>query len=132
MAIKKTLIVENEPKLLTLYSRYLSSENYMVTACSDAADAVERIRSESFDLLITDYNPGKRNGAELIWLIKAVNPRGKALMITVSEKLAGTRSPGQAYADADTLIKPFNLDKLLNSVSDLLTSPSIAVFGEHL
>ncbi len=129
MAIKKTLIVENEPKLLTRYSRYLSSENYMVTACSDA---VERIRSESFDLLITDYNPGKRNGAELIWLIKAVNPRGKALMITVGEKLAGTRGPGQVYADADTLIKPFNLDKLLNSVSDLLTSPSIAVLGEHL
>ena len=128
--MKKTLLVEDDPKLLRIYSRFLSSENYIVTACSSAAEAVGRIRSESFDLLITDYHLGKQTGAGLIWLIKAVNPLAKALIITGDEKLAGTRGPGPAYADADTLIKPFKMDDLLNVVHNLLEARPLAARGE--
>jgi len=128
--MKKILMVEDAPGLLRMYSRFLSSENFVVTPCSGVAEAVESIRSKKFDLLITDYHLGNQTGAELIWLIKTVNPLAKALIITGDEKLAGTRGPGPKYADADVLIKPFKMDDLLNTAHNLLGEWSLAAKGE--
>lgn len=124
--MKKILIVEDDVRLLKLYSRFLTSERYPVASFSDAAQAAEYIRRENFNLLITDYHLGSSTGGELISLMKGINPLAKALLITGDEGLAGTRGPGPEYADSDALIKPFSMDALLNIVRELLDAQPLA------
>ncbi len=116
---KRILIAEDSGFLRRACGRFLSFNNYSVTACASAAEAADKIRTDKFHILITDFDLGDGYGNDLIALIKGENPAAKALLITGDEKLAGTRGPGPVYADAEALIKPFKMERLLTQLSDI-------------
>ena len=43
-------------------------------------------------------------------------PLAKALLMTGYGRLEGTRGPGPAYADSEALIKPFDMQNLLEEL----------------
>ena len=48
------LIVDDDRRIRALLSRVLSEEGYRVTAAADAAEAMARLKSLSFDLIVLD------------------------------------------------------------------------------
>ncbi|HNW45298.1 MAG TPA: response regulator [Elusimicrobiales bacterium] len=116
----RVLVVDDDEGMLNICERLLSGERYSVTLCASVAEAAVVIRTQKFDLLLTDYMLGDGYGTKLISLMKILNPETKALMMTGSEELAGTRGPGPDLADAEVLIKPFPPEKLLQDAANLL------------
>jgi len=110
---KKVLVAEDNKLLLKTCCRFLAASDYSVTPCASAAEAGDKIRSGDYTLLLTDYWLGDGCGSELISLIKEKNPAARAVIMTGDPNLAGTRGPGPAYADTETLMKPFDMDTLL-------------------
>lgn len=50
----KILIVDDEPNIVTLISRYAQREGYDTVTASDGREAIEKCRSEDFDVIIMD------------------------------------------------------------------------------
>jgi len=116
---RRVLIAEDSAPLRRACERFLAGNDYLVTACASAAEAAVSIKTGDFPLLITDFDLGDGYGTDLIALLKEKNPFAKALLITGNEELAGTRGPGPAYADTEALIKPFDMEQLLDKLSAL-------------
>ena len=110
---RRILIADDDASVLKLCGRCLSMNNYEVTSCANLAEAARQINTGDFQILLTDFSLGDGYGTELIALIKNKNPSAKTLLMTGDEILAGTRGPGPYYADAETLIKPFDMNRLL-------------------
>src|SRR5258707_15775218 len=54
------LVVDDDERLRTLLTRYLTANGYRVTAAADAADARALMKSFAFDLLVLDVMmPGR-------------------------------------------------------------------------
>lgn len=62
----KVLLVDDDPTILRLFSAYLGSQGMQVTEAVDGVDALEILKTEKFDLLVTDIRMPKMTGIELI------------------------------------------------------------------
>ena len=52
--MSRILIVDDEPDIIMLISRYAKREGYDVASASDGRQAIEACRSEAFDLIVMD------------------------------------------------------------------------------
>ncbi len=50
----KILIVDDEPNIVTLISRYAQREGYNIVTASDGREAIDKCQSEDFDVIIMD------------------------------------------------------------------------------
>lgn len=82
MAISKVLIVDDEPILRDLLVELLTSRGFVPTAVSNVKRAIQKIKSSSFDLVISDMNMPDGSGLEVIQASKLASPQTPVLIIT--------------------------------------------------
>lgn len=113
------LIVDDEPKLLDLLSRYLGRIGYEVETCGDATEALARFQAEPdrFSMAITDLSLPSLNGEELIDRMRQIRP-GLPAIITSGYPYV-PRGAGIGF-----LQKPFLPQMLLEAVENALKGPS--------
>jgi DNA-binding NtrC family response regulator len=70
------LIIDDEPKLLDLLSRYLGRLGYQVETSGNAEDALARFQAEPdrFTMAITDLSLPSMNGEDLIERLRELRP----------------------------------------------------------
>ncbi len=85
--IKKILIVEDDPMLVEIYSKKFTSEGFDTdTACS-GAEAEEKVKDESFDLVLLDLVLPEADGFEVLKKIKE-DPAINSLKVVVFSNLS--------------------------------------------
>ena len=62
----KLLVVDDEANLRLLYSQELSDDGHEVVTAASAAEAVDKIRDSSFDLVVLDIKLKNESGIELL------------------------------------------------------------------
>ena len=92
----KILVIDDERRICHNVKKILSKNNYEVTHAESAQDALDKMATESFSLMISDIVMPGMNGLELLKLVKNQWPLTKALMMT-------------AYASTDTAVKAIRL-----------------------
>jgi len=113
------LIVDDEPKLLELMSRYLGRLGYQVETSGDAAHALALFQGapERFSMVITDLSLPSMNGEELVERMRQIR-HGLPAIIT----------SGYAYvpraAGVGFLQKPFLPQMLVGAVEKALKGPA--------
>lgn len=60
------LLVDDEEKIREMLSAYLISKGYLVEGVSDGEEAIKRLKSSDFNIIITDLRMPQMDGAELI------------------------------------------------------------------
>ncbi len=60
--MSKFLIVDDEPDIITLISRYAKREGYDYAAASDGRQAIEACKAETFDLIVMDIMMPETDG----------------------------------------------------------------------
>ena len=119
--IKKILIVDDEETLtFSLYQAFIKAPyDCEVVTASSAEDALEKLESASFDLVITDIAMPGMDGLELLSIIKSRTPETKVVIITAY----GTdEREERAYKiGAERYIeKPFDISELRNLVFKMI------------
>lgn len=113
------LLVEDEPDIREMLTTLLELAGFAPTACSSAEAALEALREESFDLILTDYMLPHRSGG---WLLEQASAEG---LIEATPVLVVTAHPHPRMPGPYEIIpKPFDLDHLVSKVRQHLEGPT--------
>ena len=118
----KVLVVEDSPAMRGLIASIISQvEGCEVVEVEGGFQALKRLPSGSFDLIITDINMPDINGLELLSFIRQ-NPNYKdtPVLIVTSEDSPVEREKGLKLGANAVLSKPFDESELLNTVRGFL------------
>jgi len=135
------LVVDDDRRIRSLLSRYLTSEGYLVSAAANAREAGERLRDLVFDLIVLDVMMPGENGADFASRLRASDEplcSAPILMLTALSETAHRVAGLEAGVD-DYLAKPFDPRELSLRIASILrrcqrprpTSPMLARFGAY-
>jgi two-component system phosphate regulon response regulator OmpR len=125
------LLVDDEPKLRALLSRYLGENGFRVTMAADAAEARDKLRFMDFDLMVLDVMMPGETGLALTETLRADrSPTMPILLLTARGTPEDIVAGFEAGAD-DYLGKPFDPRVLLARIRAMLrrASPPVAPSG---
>ncbi len=115
----KILWVDDEMDLLKPYLIFLEEKGFLMSSVTNGLDAINRIKSEEFDLLILDEHMPGLSGLETLQHIKSFNPFLPVMMITKSEE-EDIMDEAIGSKIADYLIKPVNPRQILLAIKKIL------------
>ncbi len=114
----KILLAEDNKDLNNVLTAVLKHENYDVDSVYDGQEAVDRIEIDSYDCIILDIMMPKKNGIEVLEIIRGKNIITPVLMLTAKAEIEDRVIGLDAGAD-DYLTKPFAMKELLARVRAL-------------
>jgi DNA-binding NtrC family response regulator len=125
------LLVDDEPRILSLLHSLLSSEGLKVISERDGNSAIERIRSEPIDLIVSDIRMSPVDGMEVFRVARREQPDTPVILLTAygAVNTAIEAMKGGAF---DYLTKPFKVDELLITVRRALSFRSLVSERDHL
>ncbi|HWA29432.1 MAG TPA: response regulator transcription factor [Lacunisphaera sp.] len=108
----RVLLVEDETKMRESVAEGLALEGWTVKSARDGQRAVELLDTESFDLLVLDWNLPGLDGLDVLRHLRARGIQTPVLMLTVRDAV-GDRVQGLEAGADDYLTKPFAFAELL-------------------
>lgn len=115
----KILVVDDEKSMREILQIFLKNEGYSVSVASNGEAAIENVKKDIFDLIITDMNMPKAGGLDLLKSTKQVSPDTIVVIITA---FGNTDSAVEAMklGAYDYLQKPFQMDEIRLVVKNAL------------
>lgn len=114
------LIVDDDITIRTSLTYLLERAGYKVLSVSSADEAVESVRSDSFELIMMDMNFSRTTsgseGIELLRKVKILSPNTPVILITAWGSIS-LAVKGMRAGAFDFITKPWNNIALLNIVS---------------
>jgi two-component system nitrogen regulation response regulator NtrX len=115
----RLLLVDDDPNTLASLSRAFRLAGYEATVCDSALRAIELLKSQRFDLVLSDVVMPEKDGLALLEDLQALGIAVPVVMIsgqaTVEMAVRATR-----LGAVDFLEKPLSTDKLLLTVENAL------------
>lgn len=123
LAGKRILLVDDDRDVLNFLSLVIREEDAEVTCCNLASEALEKIKTKNFDLMISDLGMEPMDGFDLIRQIRA--EQGEYFQKLPAIALTGyvsaqDRELALAAGFQNHIAKPVKLDNLLTIISGLL------------
>ena len=115
----RVLVVDDEQSMRDLLAIMLRQAGYEVSVADGGEAAIERLKTESFDLVLTDLRMRKVDGLTVLKAAKEHAPRTVVLVVTA---YASTETAVEAMklGAYDYITKPFKLDELKVTVANAL------------
>ena len=111
MSAGRTLVVDDEPQIRRVMRTTLIAEGYEVTEARSGEEAVEKVRSARFDLVLLDINMPGMGG---IQACRAIRAGSDAAIIVLTVRNAERDKVEALDAGADDYVtKPFSTPELL-------------------
>ena len=122
MSKKSILIIDDEPEILNLLSRFLGKNpNFSVSTFSNPVSAISEIERTNFDLILLDIMMPQMNGLEVLEKIKSKNEDQKVVMMTAYSTLDKVLKSHKEGA-TNYVMKPFSsLEALENKIVEVLS-----------
>ena len=119
MAETRVLVVDDEQSMRELLGIMLKQVGYDVTLADGGEAAVEALKNDAFDLVITDLRMRKVDGLAVLRAAKEHSPRTVVLVVTA---FASTETAVEAMklGAYDYVTKPFKLDELRLTIANAL------------
>lgn len=133
MASVKILVVDDDPAIRNLISRYLSQQDYQVEIASDGHSALERFEQFNPDLVVLDLNLPDTTG---LALCREMQSRTSVFILMLTSE----KDPklGLKEGADDFVTKPFDLEELNLRIKAILkrqrnqvdTQPKNLIYGD--
>lgn len=120
----KLLIVDDDANIRLLYSQELNDEGYQVVTASSTLEAVERLESESFELVVLDIKLRNESGIELLQRI--VKER-QNLPVILCTAFSCYKDDFSAWLADGYVVKSSDLQELKDEIRRVLAKRQIKV-----
>lgn len=78
----RTLLVDDEPLVLTSLRRLLRREDFEVSLCASGAEGLAHLEAHAADLVVSDYMMPGMNGLAFLEQVRARWPRPARVLLT--------------------------------------------------
>lgn len=123
---KRILIVDDEENTRLGLSKLLSSDGFVVDLAANGSEALDLLRRQKMDLVISDINMPDMNGITFLREISRRYPSTSVIMITA---YGGVESYLEAMnlGALEYLHKPVRLEELRSVMKKLFNSVAVAL-----
>jgi CheY-like chemotaxis protein/anti-sigma regulatory factor (Ser/Thr protein kinase) len=120
----KVLIVDDDRATRHILSKVLSGDGFETTVAKDGIEALAKLRTRRFDLLLLDVWMPRMNGLELLAKLRARKSKPRVVVMTSDDApetlLTAVREQAFQYVH-----KPIDPEALRQTVRDALAAPEI-------
>ncbi len=115
------LAVDDSASMRQMVTFTLKGAGFDVVDAVDGVDALNKAKTNKFDLVVTDVNMPNKDGITLIKDLRAL-PDYKFIPMLMLTTESGTdkKMQGKAAGATGWIVKPFNPDQLLKTVKKVL------------
>ncbi len=131
MANGKILVVDDEPQILMLVSRFLQREGYDVQTAGGGAAALERLKTTPFALVLSDLKMPHLDGIQLLEQVRGQYPDTIFILMTAFGTIDSAVSVLRRGA-YDYLTKPLDLEDLHSTVERALEHRTVVMQNKRL
>lgn len=120
----KILIVDDEKDICKALELLLKREGYSTTSVYSGEDAIEKLKTENFDIVITDLKMARVDGMAVLDKAKEINPDTPVIMMTA---FASIESAVEAMKKGayDYIVKPFHNEEIRLTIRKVLEQKKI-------
>ncbi len=117
----RILVVDDEPAVRTLVAKTLAACDYEVETAEDGPSALERMKTTSYDLLITDLKMPGMDGLSVVREVRRQSDLPIVILTGFSTEASAIEALNMGVAGYIT--KPFRLQKVLAVAARALGEP---------
>ena len=118
----RILAVDDSAAMRQMVGLTLTGAGHQVEQAVDGVQALQIADRQKFDLVITDVNMPNMDGITLVRELRArAGYRFVPLLVLTTEATVERKQQGKAAGATGWLVKPFNPDRLLATVSKVLS-----------
>lgn len=107
----RVLVVDDEPAIRALVTKIVERAGYPVVSARDGAEAIEKLESDDYSVVVLDLMMPNVDGYSLIEYIKASSSRRPAIIVISAGDTAALRRLDGSVVHS-ILRKPFDIDVL--------------------
>jgi len=116
---RKSILVVDDEEVIREFLMEVLGEDYQITTAEDGEEAIQKIKDENYDLIITDIKMPKVSGEEVVKFAREKDSDSRVIMISGYSSLFAATESVESGACA-FLSKPFSIKQLLQTVTDSL------------
>ncbi len=109
------LVVDDDEAIASTVARFLNAKGYDATVVNDGEEALERLRTGAFPVVVSDIYIDRVTGLDVLREAKAAAPEAAVILMTARGSVRTTVEAEMAGA-FEYLAKPFDLADLLRVV----------------
>ncbi len=118
---KVVLTVDDSASIRQMVAFTLKSAGYEVVEAVDGEDGLNKAKSKSANLILTDQNMPKMDGLTLIKSLRGLPQyRAVPILMLTTESSDAMKAAGKAAGATGWLVKPFDPQKLLEVVKKVI------------
>jgi DNA-binding NtrC family response regulator len=125
------LIVDDEKDICMALNILLTKEGFSVKEAYNGEQALERIKTENFDVIMTDIKMEKVDGFEVLREAQKISPESSVIMMTAFASVGSAVEAMRAGA-ADYITKPFINDEIRLTIRRLIQSRDLRMENQIL
>jgi DNA-binding NtrC family response regulator len=111
----RLLLVDDEQAFINVLGKRLARRGVEATLAASGAEAIQRLRSNDFDVAVVDLKMEGMDGIELLGVFKKMLPQMPVIILTGHGSERAARE-GVRQGAFDYLLKPCELDRLLEKI----------------
>jgi len=121
----RILCVDDDPRINELNQIALGRAGYEVTTAESPSDALNRLKTEAFDLVITDLFPQSASDSAFVANLRRLDPQMPVILVTGNHT-----PPPEILREADAfVVKAYSLNALTDSVREVLIRNKLRRIG---
>ena len=124
-ALRKVLVVDDDPVVRKSFDRVLSSKGYAVITAENGEEALRKLNEEKYDLVYTDIRMPGMSGLEVAEQVKAQRPWTPVVIIT-GYGTDAAEARAKAAGVSGFVHKPLSPEMIEDSARGALAAPVIA------
>lgn len=118
----KILIVDDEERIRDLIKEYISTENYLIDEAKDGSDALEKLKSTTYSLIVLDVMMPKIDGWTVCREVRKTSQMPIIMLTARGEEY--DKLLGFELGIDDYIVKPFSPKELLARIKAIIRRSS--------
>lgn len=120
------LVVDDEPEIVDLVRMVLEGDEYAVDTASNGEEALQACLRKQYQLILLDMRMPVMDG----WgFVRALRATGQTPDIVVMTATTNPRKWAEEVGATDFLGKPFDIEKLVETVDEIVTKSRLRAVG---
>jgi two-component system, NtrC family, response regulator HydG len=127
----RILVVDDNADLLRTLALILKRSGYTVDVAEDGASAVEKFKTNNFDLALMDIVMPRMDGVEAFRKIRESKPGARVILMTAysDEELIRSALDQGAYS---AIYKPIDIAKMMNLINEVVLKPLVLIVDDDV